>query len=428
MKLPSYVLPVSLAAVVGIGGFVAGRNSATATKDSATTPSTKSERGTTAGTRGGTALSGESGASSRSNGRRESLAKLDKDQIQDRMRQLIQGADAQDRTRAWLDFIDGLQPGQFEQVVTDFRAMGMTEERMTEYAMLLSAWAKNDPIAALDFAEKNTGNAFARQTILSTWAASDLEGALSWAKSHFEGGPDQANPWMVGVIRGIASTDPVRATQLMQEMPRSNERGQALSALIPTLLAQGPEAAKAWAEGITDESLRDGALRELAPRLAEKDPRTAAEWLAKTNSPSANRTIDDVMSTWMKSNQTEAIAHYESIPSGELRTNALRGVVNSLAFSDPQQAATFLNNHRGDADDGVYQQFVWHAVGNQPELAVNQIANIQDERNRERTYGRVLGMWMQRDPNAAQKWMSTANLPANVVQRLQQQQQGTIRR
>ena len=333
----------------------------------------------------------------------------------------MQDGDAQDRTRAWLDFVDRLEPGQFEQVVADYRALGMSKAHMAEYAMLLSSWAKHDPLAALDFAEKNTGNAFARQTILATWATRDLEGALAWAQSHFTGNPDQGNPWLAGVIRGIAATDPVRSSQLLAEMPRSGERHDALASLAPTILAEGPQAAMSWVNAMGDSSLSEDAFREIAPRLAEMDPRSTADWLASSSSAGASRTIDDVMTTWMKSNPAEAMAYYQEIPSGEMRTNALVGLVGSLASSDPGGAAAFLNSHRNDADDNVYQEFVRGSLGTDPVLAVNEIANIKDTNNRDRTYLRAIGRWMQRDPNAAQQWVNNANLPTGVTERLQQQ-------
>ncbi|BCU76943.1 hypothetical protein llg_16580 [Luteolibacter sp. LG18] len=331
---------------------------------------------------------------------------------------LMRSPDAQDRARAWLDFVDGLEPGQFEQVVADFRSMGLSGSNLSEYATLLSAWAKHDPLAALDFAEKNTGNVFARQTILATWANSDLAGAIGWANGHFQGTPDQGNPWMVGVIRGIAAGDPARASQLMQEMPFSRERGDALVALIPTVMARGATEAMAWADGLQDSSLRDRAMREIAPRLAEKDPQGAANWLAAANTPEAANTIDDVMTVWMKASPSEAVGYYERLPAGAMRTEALSSLVSSMASTDPGQALAFLSSHRGEATDPIYGEFIKNSAGSQPELAVEQIANIQDVQNRDRTYLKTIGKWMKRDPDAARQYLASGRVPANVVQQL----------
>ncbi|MFD0893850.1 hypothetical protein KBB96_10535 [Luteolibacter ambystomatis] len=418
-NLPPFVLPVSSAVLFGIGGFIAGHGSSPLTNN-AGVPSLKDGPSTTNGrnsSRGAGSGGDDMAAAPRGGKARQSLAKLDRGQLQGRISDLMHGPD---RARAWLDFVDSLEPGQFADVVADFRAMGMSGTNLSEYAMLLSAWAKHDPLAALDFAEKNTGNAFARQTILSTWANSDLNGAMAWANSHFQGPPDQGNPWMVGVIRGIAAGDPARASQLMQEMPFSRERGDALVSLVPTVMAQGPDAAMAWADNLRDPSLRDRAMREIAPRLAEKDPRTAANWLTAANTPDAANTMDDVMTAWMKGNPSEATGYYETLPAGDLRREALSSVIASMASSDPNQAMTFLNNHRGEATDAIYEEFVWNSARSQPELAASQIANIQDPQNRDRTYMKMIGKWMKRDPQAAQQYLNSGAVPAGVVQQFQQ--------
>lgn len=425
-KLPPFVLPVSSAVLFGIGGFIAGHGSVQKVSSEATIPSLKNTTATTG--RSGSGRTGDSSgedpaaATHRGGKQRQSLAKLDRSQLQARMSELMHSPDAHDRARAWLDFVDGLEAGQFEQAVADFREMGMSTSNLSEYAMLLSAWAKHDPLTALTFAEKNTNNAFARQTILSTWANSDLDGAMAWANSHFQGAPDQGNPWMVGVIRGIAASDPARASQLMQEMPQSRERGDALASLVPTVMAQGQDAAMAWAGGLQDASLRDRAMREIAPRVAEKDPLTAANWLASVNTPEAANTMDDVMTAWMKNNPSGATGYYETLPAGDMRREALSSVVASMASTDPSQAMTFLNSHRSEATDAIYQEFVWNSARSQPELAASQIANIQDPQNRDRTYTKMIGKWMKRDPQAAQQYLNSGSVPANVVQQFQQGQ------
>jgi len=64
------------------------------------------------------------------------------------------------------------------------------------------------------------------------------------------------------------------------------------------------------------------------------------------------------------------------------------------------------------------QQFVWHSFGNEPSLAINQIARIADEGQRNQMYSRTIGSWMDRDAAAANAWMRTNPLPAPVQEQL----------
>lgn len=340
-----------------------------------------------------------------------------------KMEALMRTTDPIERSKAWLDFVNSIDPSEFESVVASFRSLGMTESRMTEYSMLLSAWAKKDPMQALDYAKANTGNRFARNTILTSWAAYDPEGAIRWAEQNHEAREGEGNPWLIGVIQGLASTDPARASQLLAGMPFSEERGEALGALLPSILAQGPDAAKAWAEGITDDSLKQGAIGRVAEAMAAKDPAGTAAWLAQNPGEAADRSMDNVISTWMDQDQDGAIAYYKGLPSGDLRSNALRGVANSMAMKDPQAAANFLDANASDATDQVYQQFVWHSFGESPEIAVNYISKLSNAREQERMYGRMLDGWLRRDFNAASTWINGNTLPQGVSDQLQRRMQ-----
>lgn len=341
------------------------------------------------------------------------------DQALAKMEELMRTTDPIERTQAWLNFVNSIDPSEFESVVASFRSLGMTESRMTEYAMLLSAWGKKDPLQALAYAQENTGNRFARNTILSTWAAYDPAGAIQWAEQNHEAKEGEGNPWMIGIIQGLASTDPARASQLLAGMPFSEERGEALGALLPTILAQGNDAAKAWAEGMTDDALKQGAIARVAEAMAAKDPAGTADWLARNPGEAADRSMDNVISAWMETDKDSAVAYYQGLPAGDIRTNALRGVANSMAMEDPRAAADFLDANAADANDRVYQQFVWHSFGEAPDIAASYIGKIADPREQEQMYGRMLDGWLRRDFNAASTWINGNTLPENVSQRVQ---------
>jgi hypothetical protein len=417
--MKTHHLTLGAIVIVGCGAFFAGRLSAPrspagpATGHASATLPSKSQRDESRSPAGPPAHPRP--------GPRDQATKPTADDLATRMRHAIERGDPVERTRAWLDFIDRLSSDQFVAAVAALRANGVPEDRMGEYAMLLSAWAKIDPLAALDYAKANTGSPFARQTILATWAGYDPDAALRWAEANHEG--DGANPWLVGVIKGLATSDPDRATSLLASLPFSRERGQALDAVLPTILAQGTMAARDWVNALRDEQLRNGAMARVAERLAASDPKGTADWLASNPGEAANRSMDDVISTWMKSDQSTAIAYFQNLPAGDVRTNALRGVVNSIALEDPRRAADFLDQHSPDVNDRVVQQFVWHAFREEPSIAAEYIGRITDQGERERMYRRTLDFWLDQDQAAATTWIQANPLPEPVVKHLEQRTQ-----
>ncbi len=333
-----------------------------------------------------------------------------------KMEEIVRGENALDRGRAMLEWIDSLAPEEFEAAVDRFRSLGLTEARMGEYAMLLTAWAEVDPTSALAYTTKNTTSGMATGTVLSAWVSRDPEAAIAWAKSNHEG--DEANPYMVGIIRGLAGSDPARATALLQEIPFSEERGEALQAMMPHLLQLGAESAKKWISELSDERLRDGAVARFAEELAKQDPAGTASWLMQNLSDTSVRSMDEVFREWAKADPAAALANFEGLPEGEARSRALRGIVMFDARNNPQAAADLMNRFPADITDRTVQHFIWNSFEKAPDVAANQIALIQDENSRNRMYERALPNWLERDQVAAQKWIDAANLPASVIESL----------
>jgi hypothetical protein len=253
---------------------------------------------------------------------------------------------------------------------------------------------------------ENTRGGMATSTVLTAWAGRDPEAAIVWAKSNHEG--EEANPYMVGIIRSLAANDPTRATQLLQELPFSGERGEALGTMIPHLIKLGPEAAKGWIASLTDERLRDGAT----------DPAGTASWLLSNLGESSTRVVDEVFAEWAKKDKGAAMSSFQKLPEGDARSRALRGLVTVEARTDPQAAANLMNSHPADVDDRMVMHFVWNAFDKAPDVAANQIGRIGEGEMQNRMYSRTLDAWLDRDQPAAQRWIDSANLPEPVLKSL----------
>ncbi|MEX1049828.1 MAG: hypothetical protein WED15_09885 [Akkermansiaceae bacterium] len=408
MKLKTPALMAALV-LIGVGGFMAGRvSSPEASPESAERPAeTRASRASSS------MAAGDSAASRSSRGSRpERVRTAMTGERTVRLEAIVRSENPLDRNRALLAFLDQLAPGDFEEAVGHFRSLGMTENRMGEYSLLLTAWAQADPLTALAYAEKNTRGGFAQDTILTSWAATDPEAAIRWAQSQYEG--DGANPFMPGIIRGMVETNPVRATELLTRMPRSSERGKGLDYMLPHLLQRGVDATRDWIATLTDESLKNGAMLRAAGQMAVTDPAGTAAWLRANPSEATQRRMDDVYSAWAKSDKQAALNSFSALPAGEIRSNALRGVVSSMAAENPKAAVSMMDQYPNDVNDRVVQNFIWQSFGSDPSTAAGQIARIADVGQRDRMYQRTLAAWIDRDPATAQAWIQSNALPEAV--------------
>ena len=335
-----------------------------------------------------------------------------------RLEAIVRGENPYERNRALLAFLDRLAPGDFEGVVDHFRALGITEERLGEYGLILAAWAKVDPLAALAYAKAKTDNPFAARAILTSWATEDGAAAIRWAQNNHQG--DGANPWLIGVIRGIAATDIEGASNLLKSMPRSVERGEALDVLLPHLLAKGNESTRTWIASIDDDALRSGAMMRAAEAMAKTDPAGTVAWLMENPGEALDRRLDDVFGTWAKQDEAAARSALNTLPTGEIRSDALRGVVTRLALSEPAEGAALMDQYPDEVNDRTVRNFIWHSFGKDPAAALGEVSRIGDEERRNEMYRRAMGAWMRRDAPAAKAWLNTNPLPESVTRSLSQ--------
>lgn len=404
--------------VVGVGGFVVGKMSGGASPGGEADELIGRAKQVASERSGG---SREGGATRRDSSGRPIRTSSDRSagtiaERLSKMEDIVRGENALDRSRSLLAWIDSLAPDEFQSAVDRFRSLGLTEARMGEYAMLLTAWAEIDPTAALAYTTENTGGSMATSTVLAAWAGRDPESAIAWAKANHEG--DEANPYMVGIIRSLAENDPTRATQLLEELPYSGERGEALAAMMSHVLKLGPEAAKGWVASLSDERLRDGATGRFAEEMAKNDPAGAAAWLLANLGESSTTKVDEVFAEWAKADKGAAMSSFQNLPAGDARSRALRGLITVEARNDPQAAANLLNSNPADVDDRMVMHFVWNSFGKAPDVAANQIGLIADAEMQNRMYSRTLDSWLDRDQAAAQRWINSANLPEPVLKSL----------
>ena len=409
MKLNPSIILVALG-LVGIGGFFVGRiSSAGASPDS--NPSAAAASGT-ARTSSRETAAGPAGKEKARSVRGDRASSGSSQVRLKRLETIIQSENALDRNRALLSYIDQLAPGDFEEAIEHFRSLELGDDRNGEFALLLSAWAKIDPLTAIAYAREKTNGGFATNTILTSWATLDPEAAIQWANANQEG--DEGNRFFAGIIRGLAGSDPARATALLTSMPRGDERGDALEEMVPHVLSTGPESARLWVASITDETLRNSLMGEMAEPMADKDPQGTAAWLIANPGEASTRRMDDVFEKWAEVNQKDALASYETLPPGASRTNALEGLVGTLAKEDPKAAVALLDRYPNDVNNEVVQTVVWDSFREDPNTAADQIARITDPGQRDQMHRRALGRWLERDPASAQAWLAKNPVSENV--------------
>jgi hypothetical protein len=271
-----------------------------------------------------------------------------------------------------------------------------------EYSMLLQKWTKMDPKAAMAFVEGQQGNGGARfggmATVLQTWAKSNPQEAIAWAKASAaaaaatagaEGengggggfGRMDGNWAMTTVIGQLARTDIGQALQLAQG-ETGNRRGQLTNTLVSQLVSQrGEDGARDAVMGISDETLRNSMIRQLAGRIANDDPQKALSWV-------------------------------NTLPAGTAKSGALADAISEWAQQDAAAAATYMTTlPTGPETDAPRARFALSVVRTDPAGAVAWANSITNPETRTNSLTQVVGAWMRTDAQAAQQWVQSSSLP-----------------
>jgi hypothetical protein len=329
-------------------------------------------------------------------------------------------SDPLERAQGFLDFVQNLAPDEFLDAVDAFREGGIENEQFGEYRLMLAAWAQVDPNGALDYASEKTGTPFARQTILAAWAKNDPASATEWARNNFDNNGDEnrANPWLVGVIEGLASIDTGSATRLLEELPFSRERGEALGAIYREISSLGTDTAKAWVANLADEQLRAGAAARLAGTLARENPQEAAEWAASMGPEVMNRATGEIIDEWAESDLSAARNWVESQPQEVIAAAGPRLIGEMIEQQDIATASSWLSNYEGNPEfDNTIRSFVYGSIREEPTMAADWIMRMSSERDRTGTFHRVLGRWMERDRAGAMDYINNNEVPESIRRR-----------
>lgn len=344
--------------------------------------------------------------------RNKSLSKAPVEQLAD----IVRIADGFDRQRAMMDLVSRLGADEFAAVAEQFRNLNHLAGSGNEYELILSGWAKADPLSALDFVSKFPNSRGGSATILATWAAIDPAAAERWAADHHEG--DGGNPYMAAVIRGIAGSDLATATRLASTMPASRERGEAIDAISRALLQQGADAAMAYPDSIADPQLKAGFVASISDRMSTKDPAKAASWLASlTDGALQNQAVRRVAER-LANTDTAAAAAWVTRLKPEAQVEAARPIIPVMSSSDIAGTARWVATLAGTPGyDRAVEEFVWSCNSRAPEQSAAWIAGVANPEQQRRLYFRMLGEWSRNDPAAVKQWVSSNNVPADVKRR-----------
>ena len=316
---------------------------------------------------------------------------------------ILNVSDRVERTRQLLAFIDQLSPSDFESVISGFSEAGWVDFNRGEFSFLLSSWMSQAPLVAIEYLKQNEQDGWSRKVAISAWAAENPEAAANAIKGLEDGG--KVNDWIVGLIQGMARSDPQAALLAIQQMPKDDTQKTAIREMLPEVVSRGTEFAGEWIEMIDDPKLQSDTARRLGGALAKRDPEAASDWVSQIKTVDSRRDASEVVSEIYASQDLDAAMTWaETLPQDTL-TEAAEGVAKHLARRDPAEAARWLQQLGNDPDlDGARIQFIRESMNDSPEVTLENIHTLSRPADQDKYYRHVLGTWKKSNQEAAISW------------------------
>jgi len=390
--------------LVGAGAFMAGRHSAPGASSTSN------------------AVASSSGSVHSASGRdRNAMARGSRNESADfpatkegrlaLLRVILNDGDPVSRSQALERFTDKIDPREYQNI-SHFLSLQKSQTPLGDQAVaaaqqaLFSDWARHDPKGALQAVEGSGEGKYAiTQTIANVWATQDPQAALAWARSQADYPPqgNDDNPFLIGLVGALASQDPGKATGLLEELPSGFTRSAAMDGVISRMLAQGQDAATQWIDGLQDEKLKKDATNRMAEEMANVDPAQAVDWIVSRTGPDTEHSsMDNVFKQWTRNDSEEAKQHFEDLPSGTLRSDALAAIAETLSQSGGAADFKWVYEHMNgvDTDRGSYQAMFDRWTAKDPQEAIHNFEQLPQDAARSVSEGIVNRLTSGDDPEA----------------------------
>lgn len=308
---------------------------------------------------------------------------------------------------------------------TDYRRSRMIRS-------LLGQIAESAPLDALAMANeigslRDTQRA--RETILETWAKNDPVAALAWAQVNLANEPLRSqSSQMLAIYRGYAETNPQAAfaAALAMQVDGTGQKRLQTYALEEIITQQinngGLLEAKLQVELLEDGPNKNSLLSELVDRWASYDPEGAAAYVESLGDDAPTSAKTRLLGEWAENDPAAAAAW---LSAREVDENTLghasSAIIREWTRYDMAASAEWLNSQpTSPALDRAVMSYTYRAAQEDPANAMTWAESIDNSWMRNRMMQHVAANWKNDDPKAFQSYIENSELEDEQKKKLQE--------
>ena len=323
---------------------------------------------------------------------------------------LVAGRQA-DRTRALLELVKGFRSEDWPRALEELDRLGL-RRGTSAWDLIIAAWVECDPQAAMAWTIRDKGGM--ATTAFTAWMEGDIESALGYLES-----PQNREP--IEVWRNLMRTASEQGVNELERLGRLlaaiPEEEMRMMQLDPKLEKIAPEEVRAWISTL-DPKTRKQAIQLLKWSLKDLEAKLAlAHDFPDEVGPEYYGAIHG---KWMETDETAALASFETLEPGPVHQAALAGISMTLGRCGRfEEAFALTRRFPQEATHLLLTDLMNECDLDHPELVLQEIPRLEYEWSRLQRYRATLQLWLGRDPEAARRWMRENEIPVQVRRELE---------
>lgn len=325
--------------------------------------------------------------------------------------------------------ITALSGADTRQLLAQAFAMPTSDPQRTRLITeLLSQLAETEPAAALELAsqiESLRDSESARIAILEVWGKNDPAAALAWANQALANEPARTRRSQLSALyRGYAQSNPEAAFQQALAISGDDRlRNRLLDDVIETQVENGGlQAAKLAIDLIDDPETQSNLRRELVDEWAQFDPESAAQYVLSLGEDADSRLKTELVSEWAESDPAAAAAWLSALPEDDPAiARASAEIIQEWTRYDLAASAEWLNSLPPSPElDRAVISYTFRAAEEDPGTAMTWAESIEDDRRRTWMMERVAATWKEQDAETFKSYLDDSELTAEQRKTLEE--------
>jgi hypothetical protein len=268
--------------------------------------------------------------------------------------------------------------------------------------LVATQWSRQDPSEAGRWIEGLSRPDQARYAyrVADAYLAQKQGEALAWAL-RLAGSPERYL-WS-SMLGQMARYDPDQALQIAQSAESPAQRAQALGQVLAAIAQTNPSMAMTQLQKLPSGRTRWQVLNQIAGSVATLSPTAALDWLNDIEDKSLQTQAAQALGWTLSQRNVEAAAQLVDRVPKEVRANWITSVAMGYAASDVEKGRQWVRRYANDGAD-MTSQFATAVAQRNPELALQLVGDVTDDRERDRLLSGVLPPLAEHSPALAASW------------------------